>query len=46
MAGLLSVFLLCGLVNAHAKPPTTLAKPSEAVAQTAQPAPPSGVATG
>ena len=39
---LLGAFLLCGLVGAHAGTPTTLARPSGAVAQTAQPAPSPG----
>src|SRR5262249_7335073 len=34
-----SAFLLCGLVNVHAAPPSTFVKPSAAVAQTAQPGP-------
>ncbi len=37
--GLLAASLLSGFVSAQAKTPTTLATPSETVAQTAQPAP-------
>src|SRR4051812_4751330 len=40
MVRLFSVFLLCGILNTHAKTPPTPSKPSEALAQTAQPGTP------
>jgi pilus assembly protein CpaC len=42
MLRLLSALLLCGLDNSHAQTPTTLGKPSQAVAQSALPSSPPG----